>query len=228
MMGEEEESWLAAVDAVDHVDQVDAVGTDGRRFSYPLLPIIPSSSAIHGAARPVGTSTARCLRASFIDGERSALERLAIEGIDGGLGLGSLGHLDESEASRLVGVAVLDDGHQRHFSVCSERLAQIVLGCCKRQIPYVNVHPDLLIRPFFRADAARAAQPRAGQKNQKAADRRSVLRLMLGLPGLRISFVTKGQSTNFRGELQAENSEQSAKTAQSSVRYHVNRFGSMG
>jgi hypothetical protein len=56
------------------------------------------------------------------------------------LGLLVVGHLHKSEASRLAGITVFQNGYVVYLAISGKRLAQIVFSDFEIEIPYVDIH----------------------------------------------------------------------------------------
>ncbi len=64
---------------------------------------------------------------------------MAVEGVDGRLGLFAAVHLDETETARAVGVAVLDDLRRANGAVGREQVLEIVVVKTVRQVADVQL-----------------------------------------------------------------------------------------
>src|ERR1041384_612822 len=64
-------------------------------------------------AAPATAFAARFARARFVDGERAAIEFLAVEAVNDGFGFGIVGEFREAEAARTAGGRIADDVHAR-------------------------------------------------------------------------------------------------------------------
>src|SRR5581483_9870639 len=87
------------------------------------LPTVARAAAVattgsKAAARPVASAGATLwFRAGFVHVPGPAVELLAVERIDGAICFGGIGHLNESEAARLAGVAVRDEVDAFHRAI---------------------------------------------------------------------------------------------------------------
>src|SRR5215472_12816514 len=82
----------------------------------------------------------------FVDTQRSPVHLEAIQGLDSALRF-TLRHVDEAEATRLAGLAVVDELHRLHFSVTLEQSLHVLLGCCEGEISHVNRrHPSVSLQ----------------------------------------------------------------------------------
>ena len=66
--------------------------------------------------------------ASLLDAQRPALVNLALQSLLGGISLIGRDHLDEAEATRLLGVGILHDIALLDFSVLAEKTSYLLLG----------------------------------------------------------------------------------------------------
>src|SRR5215469_1290082 len=79
----------------------------------------------------------------FVDAQWPAVHLKAVQGLDGALRLG-LGHIDESEATRLAGFPVVDEFHRFHFTVTFKQGLHVLFGGVEGQITHVNRrHPEV-------------------------------------------------------------------------------------
>jgi hypothetical protein len=70
----------------------------------------------------------------FIHIERASAQLLPVEGGDGAIGLGAVGHFDESEATRLAGIAVANQRNALDGAVGFEQRANGIFGRAEIQI----------------------------------------------------------------------------------------------
>jgi hypothetical protein len=91
----------------------------------------PSSAA---AAIPAARALVR-----FVHLERTTLEVFRVELLDRLLSLGVRTHFDETEAFRLAGIAVVDDGNRLAATDLAEQLLQVVGGDAVAKIPNVKL-----------------------------------------------------------------------------------------
>jgi hypothetical protein len=75
--------------------------------------------------------------ASFVHGQRTAFDRLAIELADCLLRIGVRRHRDESEAARFSGKLILHQRDLLHWSRLSEKILKIGFGRVEGKISYV-------------------------------------------------------------------------------------------
>src|SRR5439155_8686256 len=97
----------------------------GRRGSVALAP----ATAVGG--RPVLAGL------GLVDGEGPAPQFGPVEGGDGLVA--TLAHLDEAEAARAAGLALLDELGSRHVAVLGERLAEVIRGGLEGEVADVNI-----------------------------------------------------------------------------------------
>jgi hypothetical protein len=81
-----------------------------------------AAAAVAAPATAAAAAAAFGLGTGLVDGEGPAIDFLAIEGGNGGLGLGVRVHLDEAEPLGATGVAVHDDLSRLHCTVRLEEL----------------------------------------------------------------------------------------------------------
>src|SRR5579863_360930 len=89
------------------------------------------------AERPA--TLARALRPflCFVDTQRPAVHLKTVQALDRRLGF-RLGHLDETEAARFTGLAVVDEFHRIHLAVAFKQSLDVLLGGIEGQIAHVN------------------------------------------------------------------------------------------
>jgi len=75
----------------------------------------------------------------FIHIEGASAQRLAVEGGDGSIGLGAIGHFDEAEPTRLAGIAVADQSDLLYGAIVFEQGTNGVFGRPEIQITDKNV-----------------------------------------------------------------------------------------
>src|SRR6185503_1331932 len=102
-----------------------------------------SPGSLGGAPLPAaaGTAataaTARLARPRLVDLERAPAEGVAVERLHRRVGI-LLVHLDEPEAARLPGLAVVDERAGMDAPVLLEQLADLVLGGAERKVAHVQ------------------------------------------------------------------------------------------
>src|SRR5687767_11384504 len=75
----------------------------------------------------------------LVDCQGSALELLAVERLNGLLGLGVVLHLDEAEAPRPAGLPIGNHLGARHHAMLLEESQQVVGACVPHQVADVNI-----------------------------------------------------------------------------------------
>jgi hypothetical protein len=116
----------------------------------PAVAAPPTTAAVAASSAPPAPSATESAAAAtltwlrLIHGQQAALQILAAQGGDGGLGLLVAPHLDEREASGLPGQAVRDDLDRLHCAVLREQLLQVGVGDPPPEIADVNLpaHDD--------------------------------------------------------------------------------------
>src|SRR6185369_1061950 len=103
-------------------------------------PNSPAATAAATAAEAAAAAAAAFAGPGLVDGDVTAIKRLAVEGGDGLVGLGAVGELHEAEAAGAAGVAVHNQRRGGDGSVGLEQLAELVLGRVEREIAYVELH----------------------------------------------------------------------------------------
>jgi hypothetical protein len=93
-----------------------------------------SSAATSSAATLIGTGT------SLVHVHLTALQLLAVQVVDRGLGFFLGGHLHERESPGLAAKLVRDDVHGRDLPEGFEGFPQIAFGDVARQVSYVDIH----------------------------------------------------------------------------------------
>jgi hypothetical protein len=109
-------------------------------------------------------------RAGLVDVQGAPFDLLAVQPGDGGLSLGGVGHLHETEAPGLTGELVLDHRHGRDLPEGAEGLLEILIGNLERQITHVDIHV-----PSFDSCGLMSYLPFCGQPMW---------------PGLNVNFIT--------------------------------------
>ena len=82
-------------------------------------------------------------RACLVDHELAASDVGPVEGLDCVV-CGRIGHFDESKASGPSGLAISDHTRRIDRAMRLEHLAEIVVGCCVRQVAYEQIHSVFL------------------------------------------------------------------------------------
>jgi hypothetical protein len=98
----------------------------------------PTTAA--AAAISAATTATRTLfaRAGFVDGQRPAIERLAMELRDRRLRIGIIAHGDECKSARLAGELVLHQQHFRYRSRLREIILKVRLRCIEGEVAHVE------------------------------------------------------------------------------------------
>src|SRR5262245_55435031 len=102
----------------------------------PLAPASPT--AARSTTPPVPTSPKRAtgiLRLGLVDCQRTPLQLLAVEALDGRVGVLSAIHLHKPKAARLAGELIHDDVDRGDGSHLAEQILQVGIGRIKREIP---------------------------------------------------------------------------------------------
>lgn len=92
------------------------------------------------AAASAATAAAGGTWPRLVDIERTPIDLLTVQSLDGGTGLGVVTHRDERETSRPTRVAVRDDGHLVHFAMFGEEITQGVLVGPEAHVPNKDLH----------------------------------------------------------------------------------------
>lgn len=91
-----------------------------------------------------------------VDDKRSAAHLLAVEGIDGRLGLPVVGHLDEPEPAGTAGLAIHHNAGARDRSILREHLLEFRFRGGKRQVSDVNVCHGQILGPIVLTQPTRS------------------------------------------------------------------------
>jgi hypothetical protein len=67
-----------------------------------------------------------------------------LDALNGGLGSGAVGHLDEAEATALPRVTIRNDTDFVHRTIRFEELAEVVSRSSERNIADINIHASVL------------------------------------------------------------------------------------
>src|SRR5262245_17917220 len=108
------------------------------------------------AAAAIAAAAAPAALAGLGDGELPAADLVAVQLLDGALGLLGRVHLDEAEAAGLSGGPVGDDRGRLDGARTREEVVQLLVGCGKGQVP----HEELLAHRSLLAGHVRSG-PRA-------------------------------------------------------------------
>src|SRR6185369_15928726 len=97
------------------------------------------SGPVRGSAAEWTSALSRTLRAllCFVDAQRTAIHLKAVECLNGTLRF-TLRHVDETEAARLAGFAVIDELHRIDLAVTLEEAANVLLCRVEGEIPHVD------------------------------------------------------------------------------------------
>src|SRR5262245_19559078 len=107
---------------------------------------LASVARARAAATPAATAPAGALT-GLGDGELAAVELVAVQLLDGAVGLLGRAHLDEPEAARLAGRAIGDDRGGLAGADAREQLGQLLAGGGEGQVPHEELlaHRSLLL-----------------------------------------------------------------------------------
>jgi hypothetical protein len=103
------------------------------------LPGLTRLSTVIATAAAAGTSPTLCLRARFIDGERSSAGVAAVESGDCSIRFAVIGHFDKRKSSRPTGVAIGNYRGALDRAIRLKPLAQFSFGRAKGQVPHKNL-----------------------------------------------------------------------------------------
>src|SRR6516162_2586415 len=113
----------------------------------------------------------------FVDPQRAASHLKAVEGLNRALRLG-LRHIDEAEATRFAGLAVVDELHRFDFSMALEQSLHVLFGGGKGEVPHVDRrHPSvsLLNRRTAASRTRRSHVPREQSNRSRLQGTRSAV-----------------------------------------------------
>ena len=113
-----------------------ALALQDRQLTFPRHDGLPAVPALTASANAVG------LGPSLVHVERSPVELLPIERIDGGARR-AVGHGHEGEAARPPGLPVGDYGDLLDIAVLGERVAKRVFIGVEAQVSYINLHGNI-------------------------------------------------------------------------------------
>lgn len=91
------------------------------------------SAAVATIAAATHARCAWLLRTSFVDDQRTAVERLSIEAFNCFCCIVNVLHLDETEAFRHAGELVCDNSHRSDRSIRRKQLMELFFSCAERQ-----------------------------------------------------------------------------------------------
>jgi hypothetical protein len=112
----------------------------------------PTAAATAAAAAATATTAAAAVtttataagaiftRTGLVDVDGATAEVLAVQGLDRGVGLAGVGHLDEGESTGTTGLAIGDDGDIRNFTVGLEGVADFVFSSAKGEVSNEELH----------------------------------------------------------------------------------------
>jgi hypothetical protein len=103
------------------------------------LGMLPGSSA---ATSPLPTPPASTVgtRPGLIYDQGSSFQLLAVEAVDGGLGLSLGRHLDEAESSGFASKLVFQNADAGGAAECFKRLTHIIFRGVARNVAYIDIH----------------------------------------------------------------------------------------
>ncbi|CAA9405275.1 MAG: hypothetical protein AVDCRST_MAG64-1945 [uncultured Phycisphaerae bacterium] len=103
--------------------------------------VAAAAATAAAATVPAAAAATRAVltRLGHVDGQVAAVDVLAVQGVDRGLGLLVGAHLDEAEALAAAGVPVADDLCALHRTVLREELLEIRAGRVVAQVPDVQL-----------------------------------------------------------------------------------------
>ena len=124
------------------------IKTQKKRRQFALAPQFSERQSVLEAATAattaeVSTRGATITLLRFIDLQRTTAEVLAIERLHGAGGIG-IRHLDETEATRAAGFAIVHQGHLVDGAMGCEVGAHLIFGGIERKISNVKFHPEEL------------------------------------------------------------------------------------
>ena len=99
---------------------------------------LPAAASVSTAAAAATAATAVSFSPSFVHVERSSVEILPIESIDGGSRFG-VRHADESESTRPSGFPVSDHGDFLDIAMGCECIAQSVFTGVEAEVSYIDL-----------------------------------------------------------------------------------------
>lgn len=104
-----------------------------------FLEAAASATAI-GALLEAAASAAFLFGTAFVDDDLTTVHITAVQGSNGSLGFGVIGHFHKSKAFAPVGEFVGDDFGRSHFAIRSEKIGQVLVFQVPTDVTYVNVH----------------------------------------------------------------------------------------
>jgi hypothetical protein len=90
-----------------------------------------------------------------------------LEPLNGGLGSGAVGHLDEAKPTGLAGVPVGNDIDRVHITIRLEELAQVMISGAEGKIADKDIHACILIGESVET-IARSSEQYAEAKKRKS------------------------------------------------------------
>jgi hypothetical protein len=109
------------------------------------------------------------LGAGFVHSQRPIIQNYPVQSGDRSPSFVSAGHLDESKATGLTGIAILHDGDTLDRAAGREERSQLVLSCFGVKVPNENVHHGWGV--LFRLDACGVPRPHEAERSDPHANR---------------------------------------------------------
>jgi hypothetical protein len=103
----------------------------------------------------------------FVDREGTAFELFAVEPLHGRFGGSHVGHLDKSKAFGATRVTVGNHIDLVHNSILLKELAEVMICCAKRKVPYKDIHAKVLFMVKKLETIARSSEQYAGVTTQE-------------------------------------------------------------
>lgn len=85
---------------------------------------------------------------SFIDSDRTVLDGLSVQTVNGGLSFFCAGHFNKAKSSGFTSKFIFDDCHRCNLTERAECVPYIIFGRFSRQVSYIYVH-GLCMFPFL-------------------------------------------------------------------------------
>jgi hypothetical protein len=95
----------------------------------------------------------------LVDAERTPLQGLLVQGLDRGIGLGVVRHLNEAEALGLAGELVSDQVGGLDLAVGGKGVAELVLGHAVGQVANIDIHQSQSLKKTVHRKKDPSARP---------------------------------------------------------------------
>src|SRR5262249_32041337 len=103
-----------------------------------------AATAVSGLPARLARLTVWFPRPRFVDGEGTASDLRAVEGVNGTLRRGAVRHLDKAKTSRAAGLAVGHNSDALDRAIRLKELAEVLLRRGKRQVAHKDIQVSIM------------------------------------------------------------------------------------